>query len=274
MLHVLLAAPAWSQTDTQNAKAPPADPTGSWTWDYTFNDNTAEFFLKLNWDGKTLTGKYTAFDNTTEIEETKLDKDQLAFIARREFNDNEFVVRFEGEVEPDDIVGTVAVDFGNGPREFDWHAERIVEIDDVLGTWKLKLDTPNGVVEPQLTITKDGEKLHGAYVSPFGERDAHDVQLKDNELSWRIMADDDDDIDFEIVYRGKPRGNTISGKNEYDFGGDTGEMEFTGRRLPDDKKPAAAAEPAATGEAAAPAADSAPAEADSESADAAEAVAE
>jgi hypothetical protein len=249
-----------------NAAEPPsANPSGSWKWAYTFNDNAAEFHLKLDWDGKLLTGKYTAFDNTTDIEETKLEQDALSFIAKREFNGNEFVVRFNGKVEPDDIRGTVGVDFGDGPRDFDWHAKRVVDVDEVLGTWKLHLDTPNGVIEPEITITKDGDKLHGDYSSPFGEREAKNVTLKDNELSWEISSNDNDEFDFHIVYRGKPRGNSIAGANEFDFGGNTGTMEFTGQRTPPEEKKESAAAPAAEAAAAA-------APADAEASPAAEAV--
>jgi len=95
------------------------------------------------------------------------------------------------------------------------------------------------VIEPQITITQDGDKLHGAYVSPFGEREAKELSLKDGELSWTISSDDNDDFDFQVVYHGKPRGNKIAGSNEFDFGGDTGTMEFTGERTPPEDKEAA-----------------------------------
>jgi hypothetical protein len=218
------------------AKTSRPDPRGTWKWERTFNDNTAEFVLKLNWDGKLLSGEYTAFDNTSTIEETKLERDTISFIARREFNGNEFEVAFDGQVKPDDIVGKVTVDFGNGPQEFDWHAKRAVEIDDVLGVWDLQLETPNGLIEPRLTITKDkDDKLHGAYVSPFGEREAKNVTLKDNELSWEISGKRDG-ARFKVFYTGKPRGSTIEGTNEFDFGGNTGTIEFTGKRTPPAEK--------------------------------------
>jgi hypothetical protein len=234
---------ALAQEEGGATKPEPVDPTGSWKWEYTFNDNPAEFQLELNWNGRELTGKYTAFDNTTDIEEAKFENNELSFISKREFNGNEFTVQFDGKAEANDIAGTVAVDFGEGPREFDWHAKRVVDTDNVLGVWKLKLDTPNGVIEPEITITKEGDKLHGDYISPFGEREAKDVMFKDGELSWRIESDEDDEFDFEVHYRGKPRGNTISGTNEFDFGGNTGTMEFTGTRTPPKEKDAAEAAP-------------------------------
>lgn len=214
-----------------------ADPSGTWKWDYTFNDNKAEFKLKLDWDGKQLKGKYTAFNNTTEIEDAKLEKDQLTFVARREFNGQKFDVDFEGQLKDDEIVGTVTVALGDEPREFEWNAKRAVEVDDVVGEWNLRLETPNGVVEPKLTIKK-GEKdaLSGTYESVFGEREPKNLALKDNQLTWEISSDDQDEFDFKVVYKGRPRGNLIEGTNEFDFGGNAGTMKFTGKRTPPEEK--------------------------------------
>lgn len=236
VLALTQTAPA-EEAATANVKT--VDPSGSWQWEYSFNDNPAEFNLDLEWDGKELTGRYTAFNNTTDVEKAKFTSDNnLSFISKREFNGNEFVVHFNGEVKPDEIVGTVAVDFGEGPREFDWTAKRVVEPNDVVGVWKITVETPQGVVEPRLTITNQGDKLHGDYVSPFGEREAQEVVLNDGELSWTIESDDDDDFDFQLIYRGNPRGNKIAGTCEFDFGGNTGEMDFTGEREPPKEKSA------------------------------------
>jgi hypothetical protein len=238
---------AQAEAATEKKDAATVDPTGTWKWDVEFGDNTAEFELKLQWDGKKLTGKYTAFDNTTDIAEAKLEKDQLSFVDKREFNGNEVVAEFAGKVKPDDIEGTVTVDFGgNGPQEFDWTPKRAVEIDDVVGTWDLQVETANGVVEPKLTITKDGDKLRGKSASQvFGELEAKNLELKDNVLSWEVTGSNGG-FDITVKYQGKPRGNTIEGTNEFSAGDQTGTMKFTGKRTPpDDKeKPAAAATPA------------------------------
>jgi hypothetical protein len=239
-----VAGMARADAESDSGPAAAVDPSGSWKWDTTFNDNKAEFLLKLKWDGTKLTGKYTAFDNTTDIDEGKLEKDQLSFVAHREFNGNKFDVHFNGKVEPEDINGKISLDFGQGPQEFDWHAKRSVDVEDVLGLWQLRLETPNGVIEPHITITKDDKGLHGAYVSPFGERDAKNVELKEGQLSWEISGERDGNS-FKVVYRGKPQGDTIKGTNEFDFGGNTGTADFTGKRTPPEEKKAAEAKPAA-----------------------------
>jgi hypothetical protein len=155
------------------------------------------------------------------------------------------VVHFKGKVAADDITGTVNRDRGDGPQEFDWHAKRTLDADDVLGVWKLRVVSPNGVIEPQITITKDDKGLHNTYVSPFGVREAKNLTVKDGEMTWEIGGENNG-MQFSVKYRGKPRGNTIAGKADFDFDGNTGTMDFTGKRTPpdekkpDDVKPAAA----------------------------------
>jgi hypothetical protein len=255
---------AYGQTETPAAtekkEAAEVDPTGTWKWEYESNGATSAAEVKLAWYGKKLTGKYTSFGNTTDIEEGKLEKDQLLFLTKREFNGNEFIIEFVGQLKPDDIEGTVSFDFDGEPREFDWNPKRTVEIGDVVGTWDLRVETANGVVEPKLTISKDGEKLKGKSISQvFGEIEAKNLQLKDNELSWEISGTNGG-FDINVKYKGKPRGNTIEGTNEFSVGGgESGTMKFTGKRTPpaEKEKAEAAAKPAS---AATPAADAKPAE--------------
>jgi hypothetical protein len=248
---VLAEEPAAAASEAPAPSKKSVDPTGAWRWEYRFNDNEpAEFSLKLKWDGKELTGKYTAFDATTDIEEGKVEDGKLSFISKRTLNNNEFTVHFQGKAEADDIVGTVAVDFGEGPREFDWHAERTVDVDGILGSWKLNLETPQGVIQPVITIKEEKGKLTGHYVSPFGEREAKELTFKAGELAWRIESEDDDDLQFEVEYRGKIDGDKISGSTEYDFDGNAGSMEFTGERTPPEPKAESKSESAPETEAA------------------------
>jgi hypothetical protein len=219
------------------------DPSGTWKWDVTFNDNASQLAVKLKWDGKDLTGKYTAFDQTTDIAEGKLDKDELSFIAHPEFNGNTFDIHFNGKVEGDDINGKVTLDFGQGPQEFDWHPKRVVDADSVLGTWQLRIETPTATIEPKITITQDDRGLHGAYSSRFGEREAKNLAFKDGELTWEISGEREGNS-FKVVYRGKLTGDSIKGTNEYDFGGNTGSAEFTGKRMPAEEQKTVEVKPA------------------------------
>ena len=171
----------------------------------------------------------------------------------REFNGNKFDVGFTGKVAADTIDGKVNVDFGQGPQDFDWHAKRFVDVNDILGTWELRLETPNGVIEPKITITSDKDGLHGHYVSPFGEREAKNIELKDGQLTWEISGERDGN-QFKAVYRGKPQGDSIKGTNDFDFNGNAatirlhrqadaaGRKEGCGTEAGDEPTPPAAAD--------------------------------
>ncbi len=242
------AAPARPAADDKEATAP-LDPTGSWKWEFETPDgNKMDFVLKLNWDGKQLDGKYTAFDNTTKVEQGKVDKDSVSFVVRPEFGGASFDVKFTGKVTKDEINGTINLDFGGGAQEIPWTAKRFVDVDDVVGVWNLSIDAPNiGEIQSILTITKDDQGLHGKYKNDFFDLDAKNVQIKDNHLQFEISSDNGDQ-GFSSKYQGTPRGNTMEGKSNFDFGGNTGEMKFTGKRQPpkEEKKKEDAARPAAT----------------------------
>lgn len=249
------AAPA-AEARPADARQPttPADPTGSWKWDVTTpDDNKMEFTLKLKWDGKKLDGNYTAFENTTKVEEGKIDKDTIAFVVRPEFGGNQFDVKFNGKVAKDEIRGTIGLNFGDQPQEIPWTAKRFVEADDVVGVWEMKMAGFDGnEFTSTLTITKDEKGLHGKTASDFGEFEARKVEIKDNQLIYELGSDQGE-FTFKAVYRGTPRGNAIEGTSQFDFGGNTGEMKFTGKRLPpkEEKK----AEPARPASEARPVAD-------------------
>lgn len=224
------------KSDSAEAKSQAvADPAGTWKWEYNINGNRVEGKLHLEWDDKQLVGTYTAYDRTSDIEQAKLEKDQLSFVTKREFNGNQFVVTFTGQVKPDAIAGKAAIDLGGGrAQEFDWNPNRIVELDDVVGTWELQVETPAGTVEPRLTIVKDGDKLRGKSVSDvLGEREAKSISLKDNQLSWAIDGEANG-VSIRIHYTGRPRGNTMQGTHEFEIGGEKSTRKFTGKRQPPD----------------------------------------
>jgi|GEM_PF-723443 len=220
-----------------DAKQPsaPADPTGSWKWDFDAPDgNKLQFTLKLKWDGKKLEGSYSnsAFENTAKVEDGKIDKDAVSFVVRQEFFGNSFVSKFNGKVAKDEIKGTIGLNFGDQPQEFPWTAKRFIDSDDVIGLWDLTIQAPNfGEIQSKLTITKDAKGLKAKYANDFFDVEAKSVQIKENELLFEI-ASDTEQLSFKSNYRGTPRGNAMEGKSTFDIGGNAGEMTFTGKRQP------------------------------------------
>jgi hypothetical protein len=211
------------------------DPSGTWKWERTFNDNTREFVLWLRMDGDTVTGTYKGRREVVKIDDVKMDGDMLSFQYKRETGDFRFTANYSGKVSEDTIKGTIAFSSDRGNREFDWEAERSTELVDVLGKWQFKIETQNGVREPSVTFSQEGGKIKGAYVSRFGEREAKSINVNDNKLTFEISGENDGN-EFKVVYTGKPRGDSIMGTVDYDFNENTGSIDFTGKLLREKEK--------------------------------------
>ncbi len=212
------------------------DPTGTWKWETTRRDRTFESALRLSLKDDKVVATLERRGEDVEIEKTKLDGDTLSFQYTRSWDDRSVTVKFSGKISEDAIKGHVDWTVGDQSGTRDWEARRVVEVADVLGTWKFELEMGDGGrMEPSITITQDGEDLRGAFNSRFGQRDARNVKLENNVLTFEISGDTDDS-EFLVIYRGKPRGDAIAGTIEYDFGGQTGSIDFKGRRQKEEKQ--------------------------------------
>jgi hypothetical protein len=217
-----------------------ADPSGSWKWERDFNGNKIGYTLRLIWKDSKLDGTYqTVMENgpaelrtPVKIADGKWDGDKISFTVTRSFNGNEFTLAYAGKLADDKIAGDAKMDFGDGPRTFDWNAQRVVTADDVAGKWNLKFEGPNGAIEPVLTLTKDqeGDKLKGIYHSTyFGDNPIKDVALKDNKLTF-VVEIRNDNGEFKISYTAEPRGDKLTGVIVANFGGQQRETPFQGTR--------------------------------------------
>ncbi len=217
-----------SQGEEENAKK--VDPSGTWTWERTFNGNTRKFVLRLQMEGDQVTGTYKGRDEV-KVTDAKMEGDEVSFVYKREAGDRRFVVQYQGKVSEDTIKGTIEFSSDRGDREFEWEAKRSTELSDVLGKWQFKIELPNGnVLETSITLTKKGDKLQGAYVGPRDdEREATNIKVENNKLTFELSGGNDGNS-FQAVYTGKPRGDSIKGTIEFDFNGNTGTLEFEVKR--------------------------------------------
>ena len=251
---VAAAGPAWiamAQEETPEAEKTAAekteaektqkvekkiDPSGTWKWERTRQDRTVKSRLRLVLKDGKVAGTYQGRGDEVEIEEAKLDGETLSFQYTRNWEDRTFTVKYRGKISEDTITGELEWSVGEQSGTRPWQAKRVVEIADILGTWKFKVTTDEGeTIEPSITFTLDGDKLKGAYSSQWGDREAEKVELTDNVLSFEISGQTEE-TDFLVVYQGKPRGDSIRGMIKYDFGGNTGTIAFEGRRQVDKKK--------------------------------------
>jgi hypothetical protein len=102
-----------------------ADPTGTWKWSVTFNDQTREQTLKLKLEGDKLTGALVGRNNQeTAIGDATFKDDTVSFTVTRERDGNKFVTKYTGKVEGDKITGKTETERDGQKRERDWVATR------------------------------------------------------------------------------------------------------------------------------------------------------
>lgn len=101
------------------------DPTGTWKWSMTFNNQTREATLKLKLEGDKLTGAMLGRnDQETQIEDGKFKDGELSFSVTRERNGQKFTVKYSGKVDGDTIKGKQEFEREGQTRSRDWEAKR------------------------------------------------------------------------------------------------------------------------------------------------------
>lgn len=102
-----------------------ADPTGTWKWSVTRNDQTFEQTLKLKLEGDKLTGAMVGRNNQeTAIEGATFKDDTVSFTVTRERDGNKFVTKYTGKLEGDTIKGKSESERNGQKQEREWNAKR------------------------------------------------------------------------------------------------------------------------------------------------------
>lgn len=87
---------------------------------------------------------------------------------------------------------------------------------NVVGSWDITIESPQGTRNTLLIIKQDGDKLAGMMKSPRGERPLNSVTLKGNDITL-TMTINAQGQDLVVTYKGKVEKDKMSG--EADFGG-------------------------------------------------------
>ncbi|HXG93674.1 MAG TPA: hypothetical protein VNN73_15120 [Blastocatellia bacterium] len=87
---------------------------------------------------------------------------------------------------------------------------------NVVGSWDITIESPQGTRTSLLVIKQEGDKLVGAMKSPRGERPLKSVELKGNDVTM-VMTIPFQGDEMTITYKGKVEKDSMKG--EADFGG-------------------------------------------------------
>jgi hypothetical protein len=100
------------------------NPTGTWKWSVTFNNQTRDLTLKLKLEGDKLTGAMVRGDQETAIEDATFKDGEIAFKVTRERNGQKFTSKYSGKLDGDTIKGKIESERNGQTRSRDWEAKR------------------------------------------------------------------------------------------------------------------------------------------------------
>jgi hypothetical protein len=104
-----------------------------------------------------------------------------------------------------------------------------------VGTWKCETDVNGQKRESTLTLKRDDDKLTGTMAwADKTESKIADGKFKDGEATFSAVRELQG-MQFTITYKVKVEGDTIKGKAEADFGGETRTFDFEGKREKKDR---------------------------------------
>jgi len=219
---------------TQAADEAKPDPTGTWTWSIqTQNGETRETTLKLKREGDKITGTMTGRNGTeTEIQEGKIDKDQVSFQITREREGNKMVSKYTGKLSGDKITGKSESPNRDGEvRSRDWEAKRQGgSKSNISGVYKYQMKVSDDMtLEPVLTLKQDGDKITGSVMVNDSDAAITDVKYADKTISFKTTRERDGQK-FTSSYNGKIEGDSITGKIESKWGDDLRNFDWEAKK--------------------------------------------
>jgi hypothetical protein len=216
------------------------DPSGTWKWKRELEGTNEESVLKLKFDKDKLTGRYARGDFKSDLHNAKLEGVKLSFEIAGKASGFDIKAKFAGKVADDKITGSIEMSANGQSGELDWEAKRGLDLDDVFGKWQLRVETPDGhVFEPTLTLKTDGKEPAGVYATKeLGDFKVKDIKIAGRELTYKVSADNDGQT-FTVSYVAKPTGDAMKGNVTVEFGGQSAKLDFTGKRIAEEKKDSA-----------------------------------
>ena len=101
------------------------DPTGTWKWSFTVNNNTRETTLKLKLEGDKLSGHVVGRDNTEiKIDDPVFKDGEISFSVTRERNGQKRTTKYKGKLDGDVIKGKSESERDGQTQSRDWEAKR------------------------------------------------------------------------------------------------------------------------------------------------------
>ena len=190
------------------------DPSGTWKFQYGGGEQARvhRFVMSLG-DGGIVTGSVHPPDGTPwEIENGKLDGNELLLTVRPEIGGRTFLVKLRGRIDGDEINGdgTLIQPDSGVSRAIRWRPTRTVEMRDVVGSWNITIPDPRGgqTWNSVLTVTADGEQYKGTYNSSGQQRAVTGLGIESKRLTFTTVVPRAE-REVTLKFQGRPYGTRI-----------------------------------------------------------------
>jgi hypothetical protein len=208
------------------------NPTGTWKWSVTYNNQTLEMTLKLKLDGETLTGAIMVRDGQeTVIQDAKFADGTVSFTVVRERNGQKMTRKYTGKAGEDTIKGKSEAERDGQTQSRDWEAKRVATTVPT-GTWKWTVTYGGQTHEMALKLMSEGDKLTGTLARDGEATAIQDAKCKDGDLSFTVVRERNGQK-MTFKYTGKVSGDTIKGKSELERDGQTQSRDWEAKRAKD-----------------------------------------
>jgi hypothetical protein len=206
------------------------NPTGTWKWSVTFNNQTREMTLKLKLEGDKLTGATVREGRETPIQDAKCKDGDICFTVVRERNGQKMTFKYTGKVSGDTIKGKTEFERDGQAQSRDWEAKRFVEANPT-GTWKWSVTFNNQTREATLKLKLEKDQLTGSVVGRSGQETAiQDAKCQDGNVSFTVVRERSGQK-MTSKYTGKVSGDTIKGKIEFERDGQAQSRDWEAKRV-------------------------------------------
>jgi hypothetical protein len=212
---------------TLSASESSPDPSGTWIWESEIQGEIDSNSLEVRMEDETLVGEYKRGNIKATIRNGKSNGEGIEFeLPFLRNNGSEWVVTCEAKIDGNALSGRYSFEGDNGVEEHEWNAKREIAVGDLVGTWNLHIDGPDGVTyTPDAILELNDGSLVGTYyaVSLDQRFPMSAVELDGYQLSFAV-----DQPDLKLKYVGTVTGKSISGNLEFDIQGNSGDVAFTG----------------------------------------------
>lgn len=197
------------------------DPSGTWRVEFNFQGRAIkdEYRFEKGLKG-VIGGSLDRNERVHKLQDIKVDGDALTFNISHQNNNRSWTAEYKGTIKNDAITGTLSVERNARNFEFDWNPKRSVELEDVIGTWKLAIESENGTFHPSVTISEKDGKPQAKYISDYfkGELNVTSVKIDKNILHWSVKGETNGNA-FTMNFKARPYGNRMSGDQSAEFNG-------------------------------------------------------